>query len=95
MVEAGNPDAIFTIKSAIYQAAFAAIYESDSKYNLTEKLLGEIPELRKSLDTIATSLVKSRRSEILEERLKSSVHVVLNPKMSLKTMKDVDADLAA
>jgi hypothetical protein len=71
----------------IYQAAFAAIYESGSKYDLTEKLLDEIPELRESLDTIATGLVKFRRSEILEKRLKSSVHKVLDPKMLLTIIK--------
>jgi hypothetical protein len=47
MVEAGNnTDAKYTLKSAIYQAAFAAITEGGNGTDLIEKLLREIPHCR-------------------------------------------------
>lgn len=46
MVEAGNPDAKYTLKSGIYQSCFAAITEGGDRYDIVEKLLQAIPDCR-------------------------------------------------
>jgi hypothetical protein len=51
MVEAGDvDDAKFTLKSAIYQAAVAAVTEYGDASDLIQKLLREIPECRVDAD---------------------------------------------
>jgi hypothetical protein len=54
MVEAGNPDAIYTSKSAMYQACTAALYTGGEYMDLIEKLIRYIPECR--IDTMDLKL---------------------------------------
>ncbi|CAI6339671.1 unnamed protein product [Periconia digitata] len=51
-----DTDARFTLKSPIYQAAFAAIYEGGSLWNFTDKLLREIPDFRIDTTTFKVKL---------------------------------------
>jgi hypothetical protein len=60
MLEAGNPDAKFTIKSAVYQAAFAAIYEGGSIYDLVDKLCRAIPDFAEPTDGFMAHLGSKR-----------------------------------
>lgn len=46
MLETGSFDVKYTLKSAVYQAALAAIYEGGDVEDLIEKLLRYIPECR-------------------------------------------------
>jgi|TARA_R110002003_G_scaffold228_5_gene16614 hypothetical protein len=52
MFEAGNPAVKFTTKSAIYQAAFASIYEGGSIYDFSAKLLAFVPLPLDAVNTI-------------------------------------------
>jgi hypothetical protein len=58
MVEAGNPDAKFTSKSAIYQALLGAVYEGGETTDIVEKLLRAIPGLRNNVADFLTFLSK-------------------------------------
>jgi hypothetical protein len=93
MVDAGNEDAQYTIKSAIYQAAFAALYEGGDLDDFVNRLLLEIPDFRMEPLELKLHLVSgwTAAKEILEYELDK----VLKPEMPTMTWGDVEADLAA
>ena len=95
MVEAGNPDAIFTTKSAIYQAAFAAIYEGGSIYSFSEKILNAIPGIRQAPDEMAALLGQPQGSKFWVSLLKWELFKILKPEFPRLTWNEVEADLAA
>jgi hypothetical protein len=94
MIEAGNPDAKYTSKSAMYQASLAAIYEGGSIYNITDKLLSEIPGCRTPGRQIATFLGSSTNPK-LEEALKTELSKVLEPELPHVNLNEALADASA
>ncbi|KAH7086251.1 kinase-like domain-containing protein, partial [Paraphoma chrysanthemicola] len=79
LVEAGNPDAIYTTKSAIYRSAFTAICDIDggNKMDLMDKLLREIPHCRLRSPEFARGLGLGWRDA--EAMLKVELAKVLKP----------------
>lgn len=94
MVEAGNPDAKYTTKSAIYQAVFAALYEGGCIFNITEKLLRDIPGCRKTGQQLVT-LLASPNGWKLEHTLRADLYRILEPELPHTSLSDLFADLAA
>ncbi|KAF3002484.1 hypothetical protein E8E13_005730 [Curvularia kusanoi] len=79
MVEAGNPDAKYTSKSAIYQACIAAIYEGGDHEDLIEKLVRCIPDCRIDIDDLKVGLGMGWSSA--EEMLQRQFTKILEPQL--------------
>lgn len=79
MVEAGNPDAKYTLKSAIYQACTSALYEGGDYKDLIEKLVRYIPECRIDAEDLMYGLGMQwpAATEMLERELK----IILEPQL--------------
>ncbi|KAG9205469.1 hypothetical protein G6514_008111 [Epicoccum nigrum] len=97
MVEAGNPNAKYTLKSAIYQACMAALdCDVFGNYNdLIEKLIRYIPECRVDVDDLkiglgkgwlaATEMLERQFKDIFEQQLlRSGLLQDLNDELILK-----------
>jgi hypothetical protein len=106
LVEAGNADAIYTTKSAMYRAALTAVWviEGSSIHDLIDKLLREIPHCHiKAYDFInalglgwkdAEDMLKDKLVKIFEPELPCpDVLAKLDADMSLKKwLLDFDMD---
>ncbi|KAF2864886.1 hypothetical protein BDV95DRAFT_588256 [Massariosphaeria phaeospora] len=79
LVEAGHPDAKFTTKSPIYQAALCALYLGGSAHDFTEKLLREIPGFR--LPPREMKVALGMGWEDGEKWLKGELRKILEPQM--------------
>ncbi|KAJ4309668.1 hypothetical protein N0V94_008818 [Neodidymelliopsis sp. IMI 364377] len=92
MVEAGAPDAKYTLKSAIYQSAIASIYEGGDIDDLIDKLLRYIPECRVNDEDFKLGLGMSWPAavEMLEVELKKIFEPEL-PRADL--LEDLDKEL--
>ena len=86
LVEAGNPDAQYTTKSHIYQAAFAALYEGGDKTDFVCRLLREVPGLQMETDHLMALIGKG--CKVTEEMLKTELWKVLAPEMPVKGLLD-------
>ena len=78
LVEAGNPDAMYTSKSQIYQAAFCALYEGGDKEDFMEHVLKEIPG---QVDVNHCKFLLAKGCKITEAMLKTEIWKVLDPEM--------------
>ncbi|KAF2853509.1 hypothetical protein T440DRAFT_547710 [Plenodomus tracheiphilus IPT5] len=94
MVEAGNVEgAKYTIKSAMYAAAIAAVTEGGAATDFIDKLLREIPECRR---TNARDLTKGlgmgwkRAREMLEPHIAKIFEPTLP---SVNLLRDLDAEM--
>jgi hypothetical protein len=89
LVEAGNPDAKYTTKSHIYQAAFAALYEGTDALDFVYRLLREIPGLQMETDHLMALIGKG--CKLTEEMLKTEIWKVLEPEMpSGRFLQDIE-----
>jgi hypothetical protein len=79
MVEAGNPDAKYTTKSAIYQALLGALYEGGEVTDIVEKLLQSIPNFRVVIPDFMTMLGKGWPEA--EEMLRHELGKTLEPEL--------------
>ncbi|KAJ4988133.1 hypothetical protein SVAN01_06385 [Stagonosporopsis vannaccii] len=93
MVEAGNPDAKYTSKSALYQACTAAIYWGGDTKDLIDKLIRSIPECRIHTEDLMLGLGRMwpAATEMLERELKNLFEPQL-PRAGL--LEDLDKELA-
>lgn len=94
MVEAGNPDAIYTTKSGIYQAALASVYGGGHEYDFCDKLLREIPDFRMSTDKFL-NLMASGEGWKFDEILDGWLDKILQPELPKLHMQAVLADVDA
>jgi hypothetical protein len=95
LVEAGNPDAIYTTKSAIYRAAFMAICDLDGgdKFDLIDKLLREIPHCRIKATDFTRALYLGWKDG--EAMLKVELARILEPELPrTDLLKDIDAEMS-
>ncbi|KAF2128151.1 hypothetical protein P153DRAFT_343352 [Dothidotthia symphoricarpi CBS 119687] len=81
LVEAGNPDAKYTIKSAIYQAALMAIYEGGDVYDFVKKLLQEIPQCRVQAGEFCKALGSSIGWPAAEKMLTVELAKIFEPEL--------------
>lgn len=79
LVEVGNPDAEFTAKSHIYQAAFAALYEGGDAVDFVMRIVREIPGLQMETEHLMALVGKGCKAT--EEMLKQKLWEVLDPKL--------------
>jgi aminoglycoside phosphotransferase (APT) family kinase protein len=79
MVEAGNPDAKYTLNSALYQSAFAAITEGGDRYDLVKKLLQEIPNCR--VDSNDFQIAMGCSWPAAEEMLEAQLPKIFKPQL--------------
>ena len=79
MVEAGNPDAKFTLKSGLYQSCFAAITEGGDRYDLVEKLLHAIPDCHVDAEDFQIALGLGWDSA--RDMLKTELRKILEPEL--------------
>lgn len=87
LVEAGNPDAKYTTKSHIYQAAFAALYEGGDKATFVERVLREIPTgLHMELEHLMALIGKG--CKVTEDMLKRELWKVLEPELPKEGLLD-------
>jgi hypothetical protein len=89
MVEAGNADdANFTLKSAIYQAAVAAVTEYGNASDLIQKLLREISECRVDADDfrIGVGMGWPAALDLLKTHFAKIFEPVLPPRGLLKEL---------
>jgi hypothetical protein len=77
MVEAGNPDAKYTSKSAIYQALLGALYEGGETTDIVTKLLRAIPGFQNSITDFLTFLGKGWAAA--EDMLQIELGKILGP----------------
>ncbi|KAH7079944.1 kinase-like domain-containing protein, partial [Paraphoma chrysanthemicola] len=94
LVEAGNPDAIFATKSAIYRSAFTAFCDIDGygKLELMDKLLREIPHCRLKSPEFARGLGLGWKDA--EAMLKVELAKVLKPELPPHNLlADLDAEM--
>ncbi|KAF2820695.1 hypothetical protein CC86DRAFT_248687, partial [Ophiobolus disseminans] len=95
LMEADNPDAIYTTKSAIYRAAITAIYDLDggSTYHLIDKLLREIPHVRVQTRDFLGALALSWKDA--DAMLKIELAKVFEPELPHpRLLEDLDAEMA-
>lgn len=93
MVEAGNADAKYTLKSAIYQASTSALYEGGDYRDLIEKLVRYIPECRIDVEDLKYGLGRQwpAATEMLERELKK----IFEPQLPcVGLLEDLDKQLA-
>jgi hypothetical protein len=77
-LEVGSPDALYTINSTIYGAAFAAVWDANgSMYDFVDKMLREIPHYRVQADDFMTSLAFGWKDA--ENMLKVEFAKILEP----------------
>ena len=95
MVKAGNPDAIYTLKSPIYQAAFAALYEGGSCSDFVEKFLRSIPKFLASVPFWVAMLGSLEGHTDLEALMTYRLNKVIKLELPSVTWQEVEADLAA
>jgi hypothetical protein len=93
MVHAGNPDAKYTTKSAIYLAALAAIYEGGSINDIVEKILGVVPCLRLDAGEFCEKLGANDNWKAAEQVLEKEVHKLLEPQLPSVTWEQVKEEL--
>jgi hypothetical protein len=79
MFEAGNPDAHFTLNSALYQSVFAAVTEFGNRYSLVEKLLPELPDCR--VDARDFQIGLGLGWTAAEEMLREQLPKIFEPKL--------------
>ncbi|KAF1356081.1 hypothetical protein EJ07DRAFT_130265 [Lizonia empirigonia] len=77
--EAGNPDAAYTAKSHMYQAAFAALYEGGDQQDFIARILGEVSGLRVEVHAIKFLLAKGCTAT--REMLVRELGKVLDPEL--------------
>jgi aminoglycoside phosphotransferase (APT) family kinase protein len=95
LVEAGNPDAIFTTKSALYRAALSAVYdtESDSMHQLLDKVLREVPNCRIKTQDFKRALGLGWPDA--EKMLKAELPKIFAPELPpADTLEKVDVGIA-
>jgi serine/threonine protein kinase len=79
MVEAGNPDAKYTAKSAIYQSLLCALYEGGEVVDIVEKLMRKVPGFQTNVTDFLTFLGKG--SPAAEGMLRTELGKILDPKL--------------
>jgi len=95
IVKVGNPDAIYTTKSAIYMAAFATMYEGGGIMNFAQNVLHAIPSFRRSVVDFLGFLGQPNGMDIWQPFLNRDLKTILEPELPHITWDDVQADLAA
>ncbi|KAF1914114.1 hypothetical protein BDU57DRAFT_540095 [Ampelomyces quisqualis] len=90
---AGNPDAKYTTKSAIYQAAIASINAGGCKYDIVDKLLQEIGFRGQKYGLAA--FYGSPQGYKADEILKTKLYKVLEPVLPSVNLVELEAHLAA
>lgn len=88
-LEPKDTDARFTLKSGLYQAAFATLYQDGCVWNFTDKVLREIPEFR--ADPFTFKLNLGRGWPKAEDWLKPKIAEIF--KMELLGLQDLDVAL--
>lgn len=92
MVAAGNPDAKYTWKSALYQGCIAAIYSGGDHRDLIEKLVRAIPECRIHTEDLKRGLGMGWPSA--EKMLKEHFGKILEPELPRASLlHDLDRDM--
>jgi hypothetical protein len=92
MVEAGNPDAHFTLNSAIYQSAFAAVTEFGERYSFVKKLVRQIPNCM--VDAHDFQLALSLGWPAAQEWLTTQLPKIFGPKLPRSNLlAQLDADI--
>lgn len=81
LAEAGNPDAVFTSKSHIYQAVFAALYEGGDREDLIWRLL---KEMHVQVEMWDVKYLLAKGCKATEEMLKTELWKVLEPEMPVE-----------
>jgi hypothetical protein len=89
MIEAGNPDAEYTLKSAMYQALLGALYEGGEITDIIEKLLCSIPNFHVVIPDFVVLLGKGWPEA--EEMLRCELGKILKPELP-PTMLTADLD---
>ncbi|KAF9692086.1 hypothetical protein EKO04_009949 [Ascochyta lentis] len=79
LVEAGNPDARFTTKSHMYQAAFAALYEGGNVQDFLARVVRAVPRLQVGLWDVKFLMAKGCKAT--EEMLKLELWKLLEPEL--------------
>lgn len=79
MFEAGNPDAHFTLNSALYHSVFAVVTEFGDRYSLVETLLPELPDCR--VDARDFQIGLGLGWTAAEEMLKEQLPKIFEPKL--------------
>jgi hypothetical protein len=95
LVETGNPDAIFTTKSALYRATLNTVYdtEGDSMHQLLDKVLREVPNCRIKTQDFKRALGLGWPDA--ENMLKAELPKFFEPELPPSdTLEMVDAGLA-
>lgn len=95
MVKAGNPDAVFTTKSAIYLAAFGTMYGGGGLMNFAQNILNATPSFRRSVLEFLALLGRPNGMAIWRPVLGMEMGKVPDPELPHITWGDVQADLAA
>lgn len=85
LADAGNPDAEFTMKSHIYQAVFAMLYEGGDKQDLMARLLKEIDV---QIDDWDLKYLLTKGCKATEEMLKKKLWKVLESQMPADGLLD-------
>ncbi|KAH7086242.1 kinase-like domain-containing protein [Paraphoma chrysanthemicola] len=93
--DAGNSDAKYTTKSALYQAVFSSIYEGGSIYDLSEKLVNLVMSGKpcKAMDFLI-KLGDPRGWESIKPILHDKLNEILEPELPSITWSQVIAKLA-
>jgi hypothetical protein len=92
MFEAGNPDAQYTLSSALYQSVFGAITEFGDRYDLVAKILQEIPDCR--VDATDFQLALGTGWPAALEWLATQLPKVFEPKLPRPgLLAQLDADI--
>jgi aminoglycoside phosphotransferase (APT) family kinase protein len=92
--EAGNSDAMYTINSAMYRAAFMAVREMDGcMYDFMDKMLREVPHCRIKAADFAQALALGWQDA--EDMLKIEFAKILEPQLPRPNLlAELDADIA-
>jgi hypothetical protein len=85
LADAGNPDVEFTMKSHIYQAVFAALYEGGDKEDLMARLVKEIDV---QIDICDLKYLLAKGCKAMEEMIKKKLWKVLEPQMPAEGLLD-------
>jgi aminoglycoside phosphotransferase (APT) family kinase protein len=94
LLEAGNSDAMYTINSAIYQAAFMAVRDTGGcMSDFMDKMLREIPHCRVKANDLLSSLGLGWQDA--ENMLKVEFAKILEPQFPRSNLlAELDADIA-
>jgi aminoglycoside phosphotransferase (APT) family kinase protein len=93
MVEAGNLDARYTSKSAIYQAAFAALYEGGDIFNFATKICRAIPDFFMPTNEFVAFLASPNAWKV-EPWLKQNLDKILDPELPATSFAEINASMA-